>query len=102
MSGPAITVRKAFVVCSCIVSILANAIGADGPAIEKGFVGRWDLTIRDANTKELPSWLEVNSDQGAWKARFVGRWGHARFLPTVAITGDAIHFVSPKEEEGSK
>ena len=82
--------------------MVANAVGSDGSAIEKRFVGRWDLTIKDEHGKELPSWLEVTREQGAWKARFVGRWGHARFLPTVAIDGNAIHFVSPKEEEGSK
>lgn len=83
--------------------------GASAIAAEKGvarsedpLLGRWDLTIKDSRSKELPSWLELSAAQGQWKARFVGRWGHARFLPTVTVTGDGIHFVSPKEEEGSK
>jgi len=50
----------------------------------------------------LPSWLELRLDEGIWKGSFVGRWGNARALPVVSITGDQIHFVSPKEEEGSK
>jgi hypothetical protein len=69
---------------------------------EETFAGRWDLMIKDSDGKQLPSWLELSVDQGVWKARFVGRWGHARLLPTVAISGDRIQFVSPKEEEGSK
>jgi hypothetical protein len=87
----------------CLVWGIGNALAADHlAALEKGLIGRWDLTIKDSNGKELPSWLEVSREQELWKARFVGRWGHARFLPAVAITNDAIHFVSPRNEEGSK
>jgi len=87
----------------CFVCGIGNAVAADDFAtVEKGLVGRWNLTIKDSNGKELPSWLEVSREQEIWKVRFVGRWGHARFLPTVAVTGEEIHFVSPKEEEGSK
>jgi hypothetical protein len=85
--------------------VFTNAAAADkkaGKADEGAFVGRWDLTIQDSSKKELPLWLELSLSQGVWKARFVGRWGHARLLPAVAITGDQIQFVSPKEEEGSK
>ena len=32
----------------------------------------------------------------------VSRWGHARFLPKLEISGDHLTFVSPKEEEDSK
>jgi hypothetical protein len=85
-------------VCASTITFAATDIGA----IEKGYIGRWDLTITDANGKELPSWLELSRDQELWKARFVGRWGHARFLPALEIAGYTIHFVSPKEEEGSK
>jgi Domain of Unknown Function (DUF1080) len=69
---------------------------------EKALIGRWDLTIKDSRNNEFPSWLELSAKQGEWKARFVGRWGHARFLPVVTIERDTIHFVSPREEEGSK
>src|SRR6266436_2296478 len=75
----------------CLSWTAGNAVAADANAApdDKAFIGRWDLTIKDSSHKQLPSWLELTADQGAWKARFVGRWGHARFLPTVAITGDA-------------
>jgi hypothetical protein len=66
----------------------------------EAFVGRWDLTIKEGN-RELPSWLEVLNDHGRPKANFVGRWGSARLLSKVAIQGAEIHFISPKEEEGS-
>ena len=69
---------------------------------ETAFIGRWDLNIKDAKDVEMPSWLELSVKQGEWHARFVGRWGHARFLPEGTVKGDAIHFISPREEEGSK
>lgn len=89
----------------CVVCGAATVRGAEDGAqatSAKEFVGRWDLTITDASKHELPSWLELRLDQGMWRARFVGRWGHARYLPVVAITGEVIHFVSPKQEEGSQ
>jgi hypothetical protein len=92
--------RKIQLILLCVVSAVASALAADKS--EKAFVGRWDLTIKDANGKELPSWLEVSQEYENLRARFVGRWGHARFLPTVTVTGKAIHFVSPNDEEGSK
>jgi hypothetical protein len=69
---------------------------------EQSFAGRWDLTITDSDQKQLPSWLELSADRGAWQASFVGRWGNARPLPKVVIQGERIQFVSPKEQEGSK
>src|SRR5215470_12327865 len=85
-----------------LVLAVGSVLAADKNAGDKALVGRWDLTIKDANGKELPSWLEVSDEYDIWKARFVGRWGHARFLPTVTVTGKTIHFVSPNDEEGSK
>ena len=72
-----------------------------GAAPPDSFAGRWDLTIKEPRGKELPSWLELTAKQGVWAATFVGRWGNARPLPKVALSGDQIHFTSPKEEEGS-
>ncbi len=84
---------------------IATTVVADeklGTDAEERFAGRWDLTIRDSENKQLPSWLELSSQNGVWKANFVGRWGNARPLASVVIKGDSVHFVSPKEEEGSK
>jgi hypothetical protein len=75
-------------------------MGADSGS--NAFAGRWDLTIRQKDNSELPSWLEITFDRGTARARFVGRWGNARPLPKVDIHDDGIMFVSPKEEEGSK
>jgi hypothetical protein len=82
---------------------LAGGLPTAAPAAEASFAGRWDLTVTDVATKkQTPSWLELTPNHGTWQASFVGRWGNARRLPVVTIQGDRIHFVSPKEEEGSK
>jgi hypothetical protein len=84
---------------------VGSALIADqkaGTAQEQAFAGRWDLTIKNSDNKQLPSWLELTVDKGAWRASFVGRWGNARPLPKLEIQGERIRFVSPKEEEGSK
>src|SRR5271155_1913316 len=65
------------------------------------FLGRWDLTLK-ISTKEYPSWLNLYQTGGALKAEMTGRWGNARPLPKVEISGGELTFVSPKEEESSK
>jgi hypothetical protein len=94
--------REIPLILLCLVLAVESVPAADKNAGDKALIGRWDLTIKDANGKELPSWLEVSHEYEIWRARFVGRWGHARFLPTVTVTGKTIQFVSPQEEEGSK
>src|SRR5512140_3665094 len=94
--GPALFLALLLLRCGLLpLQSMAQAAVADG------FLGRWDLTIRGADQKPLPSWLELKRDAGTWRAIFVGRWGNARPLPTVAIQGDQIRFVSPKQEEDS-
>jgi hypothetical protein len=76
------------------------ALGAN--STNDAFAGRWDLTIKDAQNVEMPSWLEIKAKDGVPGAVFVGRWGSARPLPKIEINGDSIQFTSPKKEEGSK
>lgn len=78
---------------------LPNAAATGDDA--KPFLGRWDLTLK-APDGEHPSWLEVQQQDGQLMAQFTGRWGNARPLPKIEISGTHITFVSPKEEEGSK
>ena len=67
----------------------------------KGFVGRWDLTLKGPDG-EHPSWIEISERGGKTAALFTGRWGNARPLPKMEIEGDKISFVSPKGEESTK
>ena len=64
-------------------------------------LGRWDLTLKTP-ARDYGMWLEITEEAGQYKARMVSRWGHARLLPKLEISGDHFTFVSPKEEEDSK
>ena len=75
--------------------------GNPSPESAQAFLGRWDLTLK-APDREYPSWLELREENGQLKAKFVGRWGNARPLPSVEISNGHLKFVSPKEEEDSK
>jgi Domain of Unknown Function (DUF1080) len=81
--------------------LVASLAQAQGDASAKPFLGRWDLTLKSAD-HEYPSWLELSEDGGKLTGRMVGRWGNARPLPKVEISGGSVMFVSPKDEEGSK
>jgi hypothetical protein len=65
------------------------------------FLGRWDLTLK-APDRDYPSWIEISEEDGQLHAQFVSRWGNARPLPQVSISGDHFQFTSPKEEEERK
>jgi len=68
---------------------------SDNPA---PFLGRWDLTLK-APDRDYPSWLEISQEGGQLQAQLVGRWGNARPLPKIELTGGVLTFISPKEEE---
>lgn len=98
--------RNALVLTTLILLFAMEASGKekrleDAPASVQSFLGRWDLTLKTP-AREYPSWLEITQENGQVKARMVSRWGHARPLPKVEITGGHIMFVSPKEEEDRK
>ena len=67
----------------------------------KGFVGRWDLTLK-APDGEHPAWIEITNKGGRPAAMFTGRWGNARPLPRIEFDGGTVTFVSPKDEESTK
>jgi hypothetical protein len=86
-----------------MAAVLAGMCMAQNPAPADPvppFLGRWDLTLKDAS-HEYPSWIEIGRKDDKLTALFTGRWGNARPLPRVSINGTEIEFVSPKEEEGS-
>lgn len=89
----AVMVASAFASCA-----LTHAADQGGAA---AFAGRWDLTLKGAG-HEYPSWIEIGQKDGKLTALFTGRWGNARPLPKVEISGTHVTFVSPKEEEDSK
>jgi hypothetical protein len=86
-------------VCAFFTGASARAFGQTDSAAP--FLGRWDLTLK-APDHEYPSWIEIGEKNGKLTALFTGRWGNARPLRRVAISGSQLTFVSPREEEASK
>ena len=89
------------VLMAAIQVCFANRSQAQANTSNQSFLGRWDLTLKTPQ-REYPSWLEITQEGGQFHARMVSRWGHARPLPKVEISGAHILFVSPKEEEDRK
>lgn len=85
-----------------LLIFIASLLHAQGPnpSPDDAFLGRWDLTLKSGSA-EYPSWIEIGKKDGKLTALFTGRWGNARPLPQVSITGTQITFISPKEEEAS-
>jgi hypothetical protein len=88
--------QPTFTALALLAVTVASAV-AQPPA--KALLGRWDLTITTP-TGELPSWIDVSTEQGTPKIVMVGVSEHATPLKTFSIKGPTIKFVSPKGEEG--
>jgi hypothetical protein len=80
-------------------SIADETPAASAPVDVSAYLGRWDLTLNSPE-REFASWLEITRHDGNIQARMVGRWGHARLLPSAELVNGGIRLVSPKEEEG--
>ena len=104
MKNASLTLFARIVIAACAFCICASVevsgqTDAAAPPSDP-FLGRWDLTLK-APDHEYPSWIEIGQKDGKLTALFTGRWGNARPLPSVAISGTQITFVSPKQEEAS-
>lgn len=87
-------------IAALILFTLPSRAQGPNPDPDAAFLGRWDLTLKSASQK-YPSWIEIGKKDGKLTALFTGRWGNARPLPQISISGTQITFVSPKEEEAS-
>ena len=85
----------ALLVAACAAPPPEEAAPAASP---DAFVGRWDLTVETAEGS-YPSWLELTRDGDSLAGRFVGRSGHARPIPRIALEGDTLKFSLPKQYE---
>lgn len=63
--------------------------------------GRWDLTVKSAEGKALPSWLEVrHSGTHTLVGRFVSMSGSARPISKVIVDRNRFSFSIPPQWEG--
>ncbi|HTR78138.1 MAG TPA: hypothetical protein VMH39_08505, partial [Gemmatimonadaceae bacterium] len=42
-----------------LIATDAPAAGSSAQVLKGAIAGRWDLTLRDAHGKEMPSWLQI-------------------------------------------
>jgi hypothetical protein len=63
------------------------------------YLGAWDVTVRGQQV-EFPSWFELNrAASGALQGRFVGRFGSARPIPQIEVSGQELRFSLPVQYE---
>ena len=97
--------RKSLAVL-CLALSSTHMIGASGShrsLIPDGkIVGRWDVTIQEANGGKYPSWFEVTGEAGNLTGRFVGRVGSQRPIKTIEFANGHLTFSLPIQYERHK
>ena len=97
--------RKSLAVL-CLALSSTHMIGASGlhrSLIPDGkIVGRWDVTIQEANGGQYPSWFEVTGEAGNLTGRFVGRVGSQRPIKTIDFSKGHLTFSLPIQYEQHK
>jgi len=87
----------------CLALSSTAPISASGsPAKDEKIMGRWDLTIQEANGGQYPSWFEVSSEGGKLTGRFVGRVGSQRPIKMVEFANGHLTFSLPIQYERHK
>ena len=90
--------RTTLAVACVATSVAARAQETPPPPL----LGRWDLVVSDSGGT-YPSWLEVTrSGYTALVGRFVGQFGSARPIGTVAYDNGAFSFSIPPQWEKGK
>ena len=92
-------VRLVFaVVATCVTASLT----AQEPPPRPPIIGRWDLTLRAADGRQLPSWLEVHvSGNGVLVGRFQGVVGSIRPISRLTAANDTLRFSIPPQWDGN-
>src|SRR5437870_5495735 len=91
------------VLCFLMTALLVSATGSDrnSPPDDK-IVGRWDMTIQEANGGSYPSWFEVTREGEKFTGRFVGRVGSQRPIASIEFAGNHLKFGLPIQYERQK
>jgi 3-keto-disaccharide hydrolase len=90
----------------CLALSSTSLISASGPhpslAPADKIIGRWDVTIHEANGGQYPSWFEVTREAGKLTGRFVGRVGSQRPIKTIEFANGHLTFSLPIQYERHK
>ncbi len=96
------SVRKSLAVL-CLALSSAPLISASGPPPkDEKIIGRWDMTIQEANGGQYPSWFEISGESGKLAGRFVGRVGSQRPIKTIEFANGHLTFSLPIQYERHK
>jgi hypothetical protein len=97
--------RKSMAVL-CLVLSSTHMISASGShanmRADDKIIGRWDMTINEANGGQYPSWFEVTSEGGNLAGRFVGRVGSQRPIKSIDFAKGHLTFSLPIQFERHK
>ncbi|HKQ06727.1 MAG TPA: DUF1080 domain-containing protein [Blastocatellia bacterium] len=85
----------------CLLMLLASVAGAQTPkpGFADGLLGRWDLTVQEANGS-YPSWVEISlRKETELMGRFVGRFGSNRHIAQIEYKSGELLFRIPVQYE---
>lgn len=91
--------------CPAVAAIVLGAMlfasaRAGDPGFADPLLGRWDLTVH-GHGGAYPSWLEVRlRTEHSLMARFVGRFGSARYIPELSYRDGVVEFHVADQYEG--
>lgn len=98
-------VRKSLAVL-CLALLSTPLISASGShpnmLADDKIIGRWDMTVHEANDDQYPSWFEVTGEAGRLAGRFVGRVGSQRPIKTIEFANGHLTFSLPIQYERHK
>lgn len=84
-------------------ALLSNlSVSSRGLPVDDKIVGRWDMTVQDADGSQYPSWFEASREGGKLVGRFVGRVGSARPIKTIEYVNGHLKFSLPIQYEPHK
>lgn len=94
------SLRRAVTAVMLVGALLTADARAGDPGFADPLLGRWDLTVNGTDGA-YPSWLEVRlRTERSLQARFVGRFGSARYIPEIAFRDGVVEFHVADQYEG--
>jgi hypothetical protein len=82
--------------------MISASAGDRNTGPEGKILGRWDITVYEANGSQYPSWFEVTDNAGTLAGRFVGRVGSQRPIKSIEFVNGKLTFSLPIQYERHK
>ncbi|MFY9556759.1 MAG: DUF1080 domain-containing protein [Blastocatellia bacterium] len=99
-------IKRSILMVLCATLPGALLISADGSPrslpSNDGIIGRWDMTVQDADGVPYPSWFEATREGDKLAGRFVGRVGSQRPIKSITFENGHLSFSLPVQYEPQK